>query len=200
MILTRADIRRYAVPAALASFLAALLAGSGKPQALACAAVLFLCALPDFGLLRRSARLRWWTAPLLFALLTPFFVGAQDLRILARPYSSPQLRLGLGFLLQAYAFTVLAAALSETYCAQEAVSFFERLGLRGAGLRLALAAAAARRLGLLLRETWESYRLDRPGTLQTLRDVPLLASALARGADRTAEELSRLLYLRNIRP
>lgn len=192
-------LAKSAPPLAFLAFLAALFAGAGPAQEGACLLTLLLCACADAGVLRSCARPRWWIFPILFALLTPLLVGAKGLSILGRPYSGSQLRAGLGFLLQAYAFTVFAATVSRTYSARQVVSAFERAGLRSVGLRLALAAAATRGLDRMLRESYESYRLDRPGTWPALRDAPLLFAALARGAERAAEELSILLYLRNVR-
>lgn len=184
---------------ALLGFACGLLLKPGWAQAGAGAGVLVLLALQDFGAVRCAGRWRFWAFPVLFFGLGPFFVGSPDAQILGRGYCLARAAAGLSFLLHAYVFTVLVAVVSRNASAEQVVSLAQRWGLRGFGLRLALALIAVKLNERMVVETFGHYRRQRPGTARFLRDLPVLAGAIMGNCARMAENISILFYIRGVR-
>jgi len=180
-------------------FILSLFAGPGKVQALFCVVVIAAVLTADPAALLEFGSLRLWVFPALFFALAPFMSGVRDGSLFGLKYSFDQLGLGMGFLLHAYAFTVFAAYASRKYSAREIIRAAEKIGMRSAGIRAALASSAVKKLKIMMEDTYSFYRLKRPGVYSSLRDLPVLFSAVIRNAAVIAREISVLFYIRNVR-
>jgi len=184
---------------ALAAFGVSLFLAPGPLEALVSLAVVSSVALQDPGALRAVGRPRFWVFPALFFILSPFFVGRPDAVVWGRGYSLAQLGQGLAFLLHAYAFTALTALVSRNVCARDMAARAQAWGFRRLGLRLALALIAVKLLRRMLAESFGLYRRQRPGAASFLRDLPVLAGAVAGNCVRVAENIAILFYVRGVR-
>ena len=189
--------KKTAFAFAFCAFLAALFSG-GKIQAVFLAAALFSLGLKDAGSLRAGS-FRFWIFPALFAALSPFFIGEKNSAIAGMAYSTAQLKTGGIFLLHAYGFSALAVFAARNFSTGEVVAFGEKIGLKTLGLRIALAAAAARILRRTVLETWQTYRLGRPQLKKVFSDSGVLAGAMARNTALAAENIAVLLHIRNVK-
>jgi len=180
-------------------FSAALVLRPGTIQVLANVLVLLLLSARDFRVLWNVGRARFWIFPILFFVLSPFFIGVRDGALLGAGYSFSQLRLGMIFLLHAYTFVVWIAFVAGRYSSQDILRAAEAAGWPSLGLRIALALMAAKKIRKMLSEMRQMYRSDRPGWGKALRGFPILAGAVVRNSSRLAEEISILFYIRNVR-
>ncbi|MBI4679150.1 MAG: hypothetical protein HY748_16360 [Elusimicrobia bacterium] len=190
---------RRSLSAAGLIFAVSLLFPPSLAQAGLDAVVLLLVALGDQKGLRSAAKLRYWLAPILFFLLIPFFIGKRDAATFLGPYSTGEAGRGLVFLLHAFAFVGLAVMFGRLASSNAIVEALERRGMRALGLRVALSLAAAKTLRSMLEETWSVFHRARPGAWETVRDADVFAAAVLRNCVRTAEDMSVLLFIRNVR-
>jgi hypothetical protein len=102
-------------------------------------------------------------------------------------------------LLHAYVFTSVCTFAGRNFTIREITVAAEKTGLRGLGLRLALALSAARTLRRMLAETWFNYRVTRPSNKDALLELDVLLGAALRNTAAAAENIAVVLHLRNVK-
>ncbi|MFA6582882.1 MAG: hypothetical protein WCS77_01180 [Elusimicrobiaceae bacterium] len=157
-----------------------------------------LIAFKDPAALRKIGGLGFWAFPTLFVLLSPFMAGEPDRAVLTLPYSMPQLRINMSFLMHAYCFTVLMSYFGRNYTLAETAGLGEKLGLKKTGLKTAIALCSAKKLRRMIIETARTYARTRPAKTDKAKDLHILLGAIIRNTALTAEEISVLFYIRKI--
>lgn len=173
-----------------------------RDERLSCAAgllMLAVVALRDRRALTAFGSFKLWTFPLLFIVLSPFCMGVKRCVFLGLRYSPEQFEKGALFLFHAYCFVVFGACVSRAFALQEVVKVAERIGIPQMGLRVALGMSSAKMLSRMVSETYETYRMTRPGWIAGLRECHILLGAIVRNAILVAEQISILFYIRNVR-
>jgi hypothetical protein len=161
--------------------------------------MLAIVALHDRRALAAFGSLKLWLFPLAFIALSPFCMGEKRHVFLGMHYSLEQLAKGALFLFHAYCFVVFVAYVSRAFSLQELVRMAERVGIPQMGLRVALGMSSAKILSRMVSETYETYRMTRPGWLARLRECHILLGAIVRNAVLVAERISILFYIRNVK-
>ena len=192
-------MKRAAVAFASVCFAASLLAGDARLRLAAGGCVLLVAALCDRRSLTAFGSWKLWIFPLLFILLSPFCIGDAGAFPWGVPYSLGQLKRGAVFLFHAYCFVVFGAFLSRAFSLRGVMRAVERVGVADMGLRVALGPAAAKMVSLMVRETYGTYRMERPSLLSAARECPILLGAIARNTALVAERISILFFIRNVR-
>jgi hypothetical protein len=160
--------------------------------------LILVAALADRRSLAAFGSWRLWLFPLLFIVASPLLLGERRASLLGLPYSPEQLGRGALFLFHAYCFVVFGALVAGAFSLREVMRASERLGMGGMGLRVALGPAAAKIVSRMVRETYATYRMERPSLHSAARECPILFGAIARNTALIAERISILFYLRNV--
>lgn len=180
-------------------FAVSLVAWDARVRLAAGGGVLLVAALRDRRSLTAFGSWKLWLFPVAFILLSPFFLGDRPTPLWGLPYSLGQLKKGMVFLFHAYCFVVFGAFLSRAFSLRGVTRAVERIGVADMGLRVALGPAAAKMVGLMVRETYGTYRMERPSLFSAARECPILLGAIARNTALIAERISILFYIRNVR-
>jgi len=159
---------------------------------------LLIIGILDRRYLYKFGPLRLWIFPLAFVCLAPFVIGEKTGRVAGLGYSLNSLRIGAGFLFRTYLFVVTTNFIIGELTMEGVVETAQKIGLPGAGLRVALALSMTRTIQRNILETWRNYRLTRPGIFAPAREIHVYLGAIARNSARVAEQVSELFYLRNI--
>ncbi len=173
-----------------------------RGERLSCAAgllTLAIVALHDRRALAAFGSFKLWIFPLMFIVLSPFCMGDKRYVLWGMRYSPEQLKQGALFLFHAYCFVVFGAYVSRAFALQEVVRISERIGIPQMGLRVALGMSAAKILSRMVSETYETYRMTRPGWIASMRECHILLGAIVRNAILVAEQISILFYIRNVK-
>ena len=192
-------MKRSTLLLAAGCFLVSLL---GRGERISCAAgllMLIIVALHDRKALVAFGSFRLWLFPMMFIALSPFCMGEQHQVFRGGHYSPEQLKKGALFLFHAYCFVVFGAYISRAFSLQEVVGIAERIGVPQMGLRIALGMGATKILSRMVRETYTTYRMTRPGYLSAVREAHILLGAIVRNTMLVAEQISILFYIRNVR-
>jgi len=174
----------------------------GRGERISCVAgllMLIIVALHDRNALVAFGSFRLWLFPVMYIALSPFCMGEQHQIFRGVHYSPEQLKRGVLFLFHAYCFLVLGTYISRASSIQEVVGIAERIGVPQMGLRIALGMSAAKILSRMVRETYTTYRMTRPGYLSAVRESHMLLGAIVRNTTLVAERISILFYIRNVR-
>jgi len=148
--------------------------------------------------LYRFGPLKLWIFPLAFVVFAPFLIGEKTTEIIGVGYSINSLKIGAGFLFRTYLFVVTTNFIIGELTMERVAEYAKKIGLPGAGLRVALALSMTKTIQRNILETWRSYRLARPGLFTAVREIHVCLGAIARNSARVAEQVSELFYLRNI--
>jgi hypothetical protein len=191
-------MKKAAIAFASACFAASLFARDIRVRVAAGACLLLVAALSDRRALAAFGSWKLWILPLLFILLSPFWTGGGDAAG-GGAYSAGRLKRGAVFLFHAYCFVVFGAYISRAFTLNGAMRAAGRLGAEDMGLRVALGPATAKMLGLMVRETYGTYRMTRPSLFAAARECHILLGAIARNTALVAERISILFFIRGIR-
>ncbi|HOE26433.1 MAG: hypothetical protein IT574_03630 [Candidatus Aureabacteria bacterium] len=192
-------MNKLALAFASVCFGSSLLAADARVRLATGGLLILAAAFADRRSLTAFGSWKLWLFPLLFIVASPLFLGEPRTSLLGLPYSPEQLGRGALFLFHAYCFVVFGALVSGAFSLREVMRASERLGMGGVGLRVALGPAAAKIVSRMVRETWATYRMERPSLLPAARDCLILFGAIARNTALIAERISILFYLRNVR-
>lgn len=146
----------------------------------------------------RFGPIKLWIFPLAFVIFAPFLIGEKTAQIFGVSYSINYRNIGAGFIFRTYLFVVTINFIIGELTMKRIVENTKKIGLPGAGLRIALALSMTRTIQRTILETWRTYRLTRPGFYPATREIHVCLGAIVRNSARVAEQVSELFYLRNI--
>lgn len=142
---------------------------------------------------------KFWIFPLFFVFLLPFTAPESDIKLFGLDYNPKEIIRGAAFLLHAYSLFVFINYVGVAFTTSETVAFFERLGMKALGLRLALAIHSVKIVRGIIFQVFDAFVLEYPERKQQLKHFYIFLGALLRNSASTADNISILFYMRKIK-